>query len=68
MSVPNARERLQAAWGDLQAAWEAARDVWRDEVALHFEREFWIETESTVLHVLQCLDDLEDAIAAAPHS
>jgi hypothetical protein len=66
MSVPNARERLQNAWEDLQAAWEAARDVWRDEVALQFEREFWMETESTVEDVLRRLDDLEDAVAAAP--
>ena len=66
MSVPNARERLRAAWGDLQTAWEAARNVWRDEVALQFEREFWMPTESTVEDVLRRLDDLEDAVAAAP--
>jgi hypothetical protein len=66
VSVPNARERLQAAWENLQTAWEAARNVWRDEVALQFERKFWMETESTVEDVLRRLDDLEDAVAAVP--
>ena len=66
MSVPDARERLQVAWEHLQATWEAARDVWRDEVAQRFEREFWMETESTVEDVLRRLDHLEDSIAGAP--
>lgn len=65
MSVPDARERLQAAWEGVQAAWQAARGVWRDEVALRFEREFWTDTESAVEDVLRRLDDLEDTIAGA---
>jgi hypothetical protein len=56
---------LQADWSKLQAAWQATREQWHDEVGDDFERRRWQEWEQRVPAFLRALEDLEEIASRA---
>lgn len=51
-------EDLAAEWGHLVRTWEEARSVWRDQVAVRFERDVWRPVEAEVLSFLRNARDV----------
>jgi len=61
----DAREDLQSYWNGLQAQWQTSRQLWRDAVGDHFEREFWDFQEAEMSKLLRAMDDLNGSLENA---
>lgn len=61
--MTDVHERLVGFWGTFGAQWDSTRAVWRDGVALRFEREYWLELETEMPKLLAALEELEESLA-----
>lgn len=64
-AISDARDGLQSQWRSLQTQWLETRGVWRDQVAAHFEREFWSFWEAEMPPLLRALEELDEALEQA---
>jgi uncharacterized protein YukE len=55
-------EELSTQWSSLQSQWSQCRNTWNDAVSDRFERDFWIEWETSIPEALRLLQSLEEAI------
>lgn len=58
-------QELNFSWRGLQSEWEKVRGEWRDDIAAHFEREWWDELEAEIPQLLTALTDFEEAFSTA---
>lgn len=63
--LSDTRSELQGGWSRLQGRWQAARELWTDEVGGAFERERWQEWLDGVPTFLEALEDLDEALGQA---
>lgn len=59
------REDLQSYWNGLQAQWQTSRQLWRDGVGDHFEREFWAFQEAEMSKLLRTMENLDESLEHA---
>ena len=63
--ISETREDLQSYWNSLQAQWQISRQLWRDAVSDHFERQFWEVQEAEISKLLRAMDDLNETLETA---
>jgi hypothetical protein len=59
------RAELQADWSKLQGRWEAARELWTDEVGSAFERVRWQHWATGAPAFIDALEQLEEILIQA---
>ena len=60
--LSDTREELQADWSKLHGRWQAARELWTDEVGSAFERVRWQHWATGVPAFIDALEELEEVL------
>ncbi len=61
----NIHEELTVEWNQLQSAWQDSRAVWKDDVALQFDKRFMSPLETEIPDFLSTLETLRDELQNA---
>ena len=59
------KEQLTDSLRQLSSKWESAKGVWSDAAREDFEKNYWLEFESSTVSSIEKLQDLMDTIAQA---
>ena len=64
-SLSASKEQLTDSLRQLSVNWESAKEVWSDAARDDFEKEYWMEFESSTAASIEKLQELTDTLAQA---
>lgn len=64
-SLAASKEQLTDSLRQLSSNWESAKTVWSDAAREDFEKNYWMEFESSTAASIEKLQDLIDTLAQA---